>query len=157
MSQAFEDVPFSELLHHPAATARRLESVRALRLRRRDAGDLALIRAEQLDQDATVLDFTARLLSGLVRTENLAALRSVLPDALPWVVFLPERDTDLLLDELVSTVRGAAALENLTPIAILLTQWRHSAEVYADPALHALVARTPEGDFGRAETPGNDG
>ncbi|WP_234353025.1 hypothetical protein [Streptomyces sp. NRRL B-1140] len=93
MTTAYEDVPFSELLHHPAATARRLDAVRALRLRRRDAGDLALIRADQLAQDSTVVNFTARLLAGLVRTENTAALRQALPDALPWSVPVPEGGT----------------------------------------------------------------
>jgi len=153
MSIAFEDVPFSELLHHPAATARRLDAVRGLRLRRRDAGDLALIRADQLEQDSAVVDFTARLLAGLVRTENTAALREVLPDALPWSVFLPDDDIEAMLGELVATARGAAALENLSPIALLLAQWRHSAEIYADPALHAALTRDPEGDLGAAPAP----
>lgn len=153
MSTPYEDVPFSELLHHPAATARRLEAVRALRLRRRDAGDLALIRAEQLEQDSTVVDFTARLLAGLVRTENISALRQALPDALPWSIFLPQDDVEAMLAELVDTARGAAALENLTPIALLLTQWRHSAEIYADPTLHALLTREPDGDLGPVPVP----
>ncbi|MEU6200450.1 hypothetical protein [Streptomyces sp. NPDC047061] len=153
MTTAYEDVPFSELLHHPAATARRLDAVRALRLRRRDAGDLALIRADQLEQDSTVVDFTARLLAGLVRTENTAALRQALPDALPWSVFLPEDDVEAMLAELVDTARGAAALENLTPIALLLAQWRHSAEIYADPALHAVLTREPDGDLGSVPMP----
>ncbi|HXP19483.1 MAG TPA: hypothetical protein VN840_07540 [Streptosporangiaceae bacterium] len=48
MTAAYDDVPFSELLHHPVRTTARLNSVRALRLRRRDAGDLALMRVEQL-------------------------------------------------------------------------------------------------------------
>jgi hypothetical protein len=156
MSTAYEDVPFSELLHHPAATARRLDAVRALRLRRRDASDLALIRADQLEQDSTVVDFTARLLAGLVRTENTAALRQVLPDALPWSVFLPEEDVEAMLGELVDTARGAAALENLAPIALLLAQWRHSAEIHADPALHAVLTREPDGDLGPAPTPAEE-
>ncbi|MEU6535122.1 hypothetical protein [Streptomyces sp. NPDC047000] len=153
MTPAYGDVPFSELLHHPAATARRLDAVRALRLRRRDAGDLALIRADQLEQDSTVVGFTARLLAGLLRTENTAALRQALPDALPWSVFLPEDDVDLMLGELVDTARGAAALENLAPIALLLAQWRHSAEVHADPALHAILTRDPDGDLGPVPNP----
>ncbi|GGL35058.1 hypothetical protein [Planomonospora parontospora] len=44
--------------------------------------------------------------------------------------------------------RGATSLDNLAPIAVLLTQWRHTAEVHADPALLALVTREAEGDFG---------
>lgn len=153
MTAAYEDVPFSELLHHPAATARRLDAVRALRLRRRDAGDLALMRVDQMERHASVVDFASRLLAGLVRTGNLAVLREVLPEALPWSTFLPADDVDTLLAELVDTARGAVALDNLTPIALLLTQWRHSAEIYADPDLLAAVTREPEGDLGPVPMP----
>lgn len=153
MTAAYGDAPFSDLLHHPAATTKRLDKFRALRLRRRDADDLALIRADQLERDATVIDFTARLLAGLVRTTDIAALRQALPDALPWSVFLPEHDVETMLGELIDTARGAAALENLAPIALLLTQWRHSAEIYADPALYALLTREPEGDLGTVPAP----
>jgi hypothetical protein len=153
MVAAYEDVPFSDLLHHPAATTRRLEVVRALRLRRRDAADLALISVDQLDRDATVVDFTARLLAGLVRTGNSAALRQALPEAVPWIMFLPPEDVDSMLTELVETSRAAAALENLAPIALLLVQWRHSAEIYADPVLRSAASRELEGDLGPAKPP----
>jgi len=153
MTAAYEDVPFSELLHHPAATAERLEAVRALRLRRRDAEDLALIRIEQLERDESVVEFTARLLAGLVRSENSEVIRRLLPEAVPWVTFLPDTDFDVFVTELVAVARGAAALGNLAPVAVLLTQWRHSAEVYADPVLLELVTREPEGDLGPVPAP----
>lgn len=153
MTAAYEDVPFSELLHHPAVTTRRLESVRALRLRRRDAEDLALMRVDQMERDATVVDFTARLLAGLVRTGNIEALRQALPEALPWTTFLPPEDVDTMISELVDTASGAVALDNLAPIALLLTQWRHSAEIYADPDLFAILTREPEGDLGPVPPP----
>jgi hypothetical protein len=139
MTAAYDDVPFSELLHHPAATAERLDAVRALRLRRRDAGDLALMRIEQLERDASVVDFTTRLLASLVRSENSEVIHAVLVDALPWVTFLPEVDVDVFVTELVTVTRGAVELGNLAPVAVLLTKWRHAAEVYADPALLGLV------------------
>ncbi|MDH6138884.1 MULTISPECIES: hypothetical protein [Kitasatospora] len=91
------------------------------------------MRVDRLERDATVMDFTSRLLAGLMRTENIAALRQALPDALPWTTFLPPEDIDALLSKLVDTARSAVALDNLAPIALLLTQWRHSAEIYADP------------------------
>jgi hypothetical protein len=146
-------VPFSELLHHPAATTRRLDVVRGLRLRRRDAGDLALMRVDQMERDNAVVDFASRLLAALVRTDNIAAIRQVLPEALPWSTFLPNEDVDTLLAELIATARGAVALDNLTPIALLLAQWRHSAEIYADPDLHAAITREPEGDLGPVPLP----
>lgn len=97
--------------------------------------------------------FTARLVAGLVRTGNTAALRQALPDALPWSVFLPEEDFEVMLGELVDTARAAAAPENLAPVALLLAQWRHSAEIYAEPALHTIVTREPEGDLGAVPVP----
>ncbi|SNQ50999.1 conserved hypothetical protein [Frankia canadensis] len=153
MSVAYEDVPFSELLHHPAATAQRLDSVRALRLRRRDASDLALMRVEQLERDSAVVDFATRLIASLIRTGNVVALREALPDAVPWTVFLPAEDVDTFLAELIETASGAVALDTLAPIAILLTQWRHTAEIHADPALHAALTREPDGDLGPVPRP----
>ncbi|MFI9510540.1 hypothetical protein [Nocardia sp. NPDC052566] len=153
MSAAYDVVPFSDLLHRPAVTAGLLDQVRALRLRRRDAGDLALMRVEQLDAEGVVVDFTARLLAGLVRRLGVDAVRDALPDAVPWVTFLPTADIDQFLVELVAVSQGAAALENLAPVATLLTQWRHSAEIYADPTLLEMVTREPDGDFGPVPAP----
>lgn len=153
MAVAQEEVPFSEFLHRPGAAAERLNVVRALRLRRRDADDLALIRADQMEREAVVVDFTARLLAGLIRSGSVDAVRRVLVEALPWVTFLPEPDVDQLLSELVAVTQGAASLDNLTPVAVLLAQWRHTAEVYGDPTLLEVVSREPEGDFGPAQAP----
>jgi hypothetical protein len=150
MTAAFEDLAFSEFLHRPAAAADRLNVVRALRLHRRGAGDLALMRVDQLDRDGVVVDLTARLLAGLVRSQPTEAVRAVLAEALPWVTFLPEADVDQLLAELVAVAQGAASLANLSPVAVLLAQWRHTAEVYADPVLLEILSQEPEGDFGPA-------
>lgn len=153
--EAYEEVPFSELLHRPAATAGRLDTVRVLRLRRRDAADLALIRADQVERDSTVILFTAALLGGLVRHGNRMVVRGALIDALPWTTFLPEDDLEQFVTELIKVASGAAVLENLAPIAQLLTQWRHSAEIYADPDLLHSLTREPEGDLGPVPRPGD--
>jgi len=110
------------------------------------------MRVDQMESDASVVDFTSRLLAGLVHTENIAALRQ----ALPWSTFLPAEDVEILLADLVTTARGAVSLDNLTPIALLLTQWKHSAEVYADPTLLAILTREPEGDLGPVPMPAAD-
>jgi hypothetical protein len=100
-----------------------------------------------------VVDFTARLLAGLVRAENVAVIRKLLPDALPWLTFLPEADFDAFVAELVTVAQGAAELGNLAPVAVLLTQWRHSAEIFADPVLLEILTREPEGDLGPVPIP----
>ncbi len=111
------------------------------------------MRIEQLDRDATVVDFTARLLAGLVRAENVEMIRTLLPEAAPWVAFLSENDLDAFVAELVVVARGAAELGNLAPVAVLLTQWQHTAEVYADPLLLEILTREPEGDLGPVPVP----
>ncbi|WFE21492.1 hypothetical protein O7621_27310 [Solwaraspora sp. WMMD937] len=153
MAAVHEEVPFSDFLHRPGAAAERLNEVRTLRLRRRDADDLALVRADQVEREAIVVDFTARLLAGLVRSGSVEAVRRVLEEALPWVTFLPESDVDELLSELITVAQGAASLENLSPIATLLGQWRHTAEIYSDPALLEIINREPEGDLGVVDPP----
>ena len=109
-----------------------------------------------MERDGVVVDFTARLLAGLVRSQPLPEVRRVLGEALPWATFLPEADLDQLLAELVTVTQGAASLSNLSPVAVLLAQWRHTAEVYADPILLEILLREPEGDFGAAEAPGGE-
>src|SRR5579864_769849 len=100
MTATYEDVPFSELLHHPAATAERLNDVRALRLRRRDAGDLALMRIDQLERDESVMELATALLVGMVSSGDIDLIRRLLRDAVPWVTFLPEDDFDAFVQEL---------------------------------------------------------
>jgi hypothetical protein len=75
-------------------------------------------------------------------------VRDVLANALPWTAFLPDDDLDVFLDELSLVARGAADLDNLVPVAVLLAQWRHTAEVHADPALRETLTAEPDGDLG---------
>jgi hypothetical protein len=153
MTMAYEDVPFSELLDRPAATLTKLDTAHTLRLSRGDAEDLVLIRASKARDDAAIVDFAARLLAGLVRLENTEALRSALPEALPWTGFLPPEDAEELLNHLIDTVSATVPPENLAPIAALLARWRRNAAAYADPALYAILMHEYEGDFERTPVP----
>jgi hypothetical protein len=78
----------------------------------------------------------------------------VLPTVLPWTRFLPAAVADELAAEFVATAHAAAAVDNMAPVAQLLTEWRHTAEVYADPELHAALTRAHEGDHGPVAVPG---
>lgn len=74
-----------------------------------------------------------------------------------WVSFLPEDDFDAFVHEVADVARGVAARGNLAPVATVLTQWRHSAEVYADPVLLEILTREPEGDLGPVPRPPGGG
>jgi hypothetical protein len=154
MSSPLEEVPFTELIQQPAKTTRRLTGARALRLRRRDAGDLVLMSAERAAQEGEVVDLTARLLAG-VRRERAGAdlIRQVLTSVLPWTRFLPPGAVDSMATEFLETASAAAAVNNMAPISQLLVEWRHTAEVYSDPELYARLSRANEGDHGPVPRP----
>ncbi|MFJ8577254.1 hypothetical protein [Micromonospora sp. NPDC093277] len=147
-----ESVPFSELLRRPGETTERLSRARAVRLRRRDAGDLVLMSADRAEAEGEVVDLTARILARLMDTVP-DLVSELLPTVLPWVRFLPPADIATMARELASTAQSAASIGNTAPLSQLLTEWRHTAEVYADPELHTALSRRPLDDFGSVPRP----
>jgi hypothetical protein len=154
VTTAAEDVSFTELIQHPTRTTGRLATTRALRLRRRDADDLVLMSAGRAQQEGEVIDLTTRILAALLREPGTADLvRRVMPDVLPWMRFLPADAVDELVSEFIATGHAAVTLDNLAPISQMLAEWRHTAEIYADPELHAILSSPHEGDFGPVPRP----
>ncbi|MFI6333148.1 hypothetical protein ACIBBG_33290 [Micromonospora chersina] len=152
MSMPLESVPFSELLRQPAETAERLARARALRLRRRDAADLVLMSADRAEAEGEVVDLTARLLASLVRRDP-GLVREALPTVLPWVRFLSPADAQQMAGEFIATAEAAAAVGNTAAVSQLLTEWRHTAEIHADPDLHRVLATPSADDFGPVTRP----
>jgi hypothetical protein len=148
-------VPFTELIQQPTRTTGRLTGAKGLRLRRRDAEDLVLMSAGRAQQDGEVIDLTARLLAGLINERGgQAVIRRALPTALPWTRFLPTEAVDELITEFVGMIGAAASVNNMAPVTQLLAEWRHTAEIYADPELHTALTRAHEGDYGAVPAPG---
>ncbi|MGQ0774481.1 MAG: hypothetical protein ACT4NY_08705 [Pseudonocardiales bacterium] len=146
MSLPLEDVPFTEFIQRPTAATGRLATVRALRLRRRNADDLVVMSAVRAEREREVIELTARLLGSLVHHANgPALLQELLPMVLPWTRFLPVNDCQTLIQEFIEVTGAAASIDNVAPIAQLLVEWRHTAEVHADPELHALLS-APRGE-----------
>lgn len=81
------------------------------------------------------------------------SVRGMLKEALPWVASLPDEDVDRLLLELVTVAKGAVCVESESSAGALLTQWCHTAEVHADPALLEIITREPGGDLGPVPVP----
>lgn len=109
-----------------------------------------------LQQDGVVIHPTIGETASRAVDEGVDGLRKALETlrgALPWLADLPEADAEEFLHEFVDVARGTAALGGPEPLTTLLTQWRHAAEVHADPALRALIEREPGGDYGAAAPP----
>ncbi len=151
---ASEDLPFTEFIQRPTAATGRLAMVRALRLRRRDADDLVVMSAARAEREREVIELTSRLLSSLaIHPDGHALLQELLPVVLPWTRFLPAADRHLLVQEFIDVTEAATSIDNVSPIAQLLVEWRHTAEVHADPELHALLSTSRGEDHGPAVPP----
>lgn len=150
MSTDGASVHFSELVNRNRRTLARLEGSRSLLLRRRDGEDLVLTTASRAEQDRTVVSAATRMLLAMARREpgSMELLLDLLPDAFPWVRFLPETDLHAFAVELVDTMRAADSVGNNASVAQLLVEWQHTAEVHSDPELLAALTTDHGEDYG---------
>ncbi|MGA5429148.1 hypothetical protein ACPCVL_20430 [Streptomyces koyangensis] len=155
MSTDGASVHFSELVNRNRRTLARLEDSRSLLLRRRDGEDLVLTTASRAEQDRTVVSAATRMLLAMARREpgSMELLLDLLPDAFPWVRFLPEADVHAFAVELVDTMRAADSVGNNASVAQLLVEWQHTAEVHSDPELLAALTRDHGDDYGPVPDP----
>jgi hypothetical protein len=58
-----------------------------------------------------------------------------LSEVFPWVRLLPADDQLALLREFVDALSAAAEAGPLAPVLQTITEWRNTAQVYADPEL----------------------
>ncbi|MFE4653554.1 hypothetical protein [Streptomyces sp. NPDC056707] len=130
----------SDLLNKPKVTLARLTGARRIRIRRRDGEDLVLTTAARAEQDSTVLGVTGRMFVEMMRTpEGRTLVLDALPATFPWVRYLPARDVREFSVDLVGALGASADLDSTAAVAQLITEWRHTAEVYADRELYTAL------------------
>lgn len=149
---------FSELIQKPKDTVARMQvsARKGLRLRRRDAEDLYLTTAAKADEAVQVVDSTTRMFVALMKQDpaTVGLLTQVFPEAFPWVRFLPQKAVQEFLVEFIETARASTDLGTVSPIAQVITEWKHTAEIYADPDLRrALTADHGDTDLGDVPVP----
>jgi hypothetical protein len=150
------EVNLSDLLNKPKATLARLASNRRLLLRRRDDEDLVLTTAERAAQDRAVVRDTTRLFAEMMRADPavMTLAVQVLPAIFPWVRHLNEDEKREFAAEWLATLSAAAEMDNNAAVETVVAKWRHTAEVYADPELYAILTReTGKGDYGPVPPP----
>ncbi|KOV19780.1 hypothetical protein [Streptomyces sp. XY152] len=149
---------FSELIQRPKDTVARMQvsARKGLRLHRRDAEDLYLTTAARAAQAVEVVDSTTRMFVALLKESPAAVdlLTRVVPEAFPWVRFLPDGAVREFLVEFVETARASTDLGTIEPISQVIAEWKHTAEIYADPELYAaLTADHGDVDLGDVPAP----
>lgn len=131
--------PFSDLLRRPKEVSREVADHDVL-LRRRGAPDLRLTRADRDDERLTAVAVFGRALRNLAERQP-EALGEALLYEFPWSKFLPTPERRIFLEELTTTLVGAAELDNFTPLTRLLREWKATAEIHADPRLARRLRR----------------
>jgi hypothetical protein len=143
--------PFSEFLRQPNDVVAELAEHDVL-LRRRNAPALRLSQADRDDDRSEAFEALSRLLRNLA-VHNPLALDAAVDDAFAWVTFLPKSDRSLFVEDLTRTLIGAAAVENFSPVAQLLREWRATAEIHADPALARRLRKAISADVKHIAVP----
>ncbi|WP_406296601.1 MULTISPECIES: hypothetical protein [unclassified Streptomyces] len=142
------ETSLSDLLNRPKATLATLRGARRIVLRRRGAEDLVLTTAARAEQDHEVMGVISRMFVELMRTPaGRSLVLEVLPAAFPWARYLPAHEVREFSVELVGALGAATELDN-TAAAQVITEWRHTAEVHADPELYAALTTDSGEDFG---------
>ena len=156
------EINFSELSNKPADSVRKLQAAPNQTLlvhRRGDEEDLVLTTASRAEEVRQVVSFTTSLFVVLLQhsKEASALIADLMPSVFPWVRFLPDDDKEQFAVEIVETLEAANSLGTPAPVIQLITAWRHTAEVWADPRLVEILS-TDHGldgeDFGEVPEPG---
>ena len=143
---------FSDLLQRPRETLANLREGRHIRLRRRgDEEDLVVTTASRHQQEHEVVVLAARIFRHLADWDSDAAVR-LFVQVFPWVRFLPPADADEFLTEFVDVLHASADLDTFVPVWQVVVEWKHTAEVHADPELLATLRSEGE-DFGPVPEP----
>jgi hypothetical protein len=122
----------------------------ALRIRRRDAEDLVLMSASRAAQDRESSSAVVRMLVVLLQHDPKVRdlLERVVAEVFPWVAFLSPAEVRAFVVALVSTSRAAASIGNPAPVAQVISSWRRTAEVLADPKLSSVLTTPSTDDHG---------
>jgi hypothetical protein len=153
-----QEVNFSDLLQHPNKTVEKLKSSRgrALRVHRRGTeDDLILTTVARAAQDDELVEVAIKVLRAVMRNPVLRSqyLLDILPEVFPWIRFLVAEDRMAFAQELVDVMSASEDLGSPVPVLQVITQWRHTAEIYADPALLAALKSEVVEDSGAVPPP----
>jgi hypothetical protein len=82
-----------------------------------------------------------------------ALVTDVIPEGFRWVRFLPAESVREFVVDLVETLRAVDDLDTTAPVAQVIIEWKHTAEIYADPELLAILTRDLGEDYGPVPRP----
>ncbi len=144
------EATLTDFLRDPNSIVEQLER-RDVVLHRRNAADLHLSLRTRVESDDEAVAFLARLLGRMLAAEDIRPRFADAVASIPWVAFLPADDQQAFVEDVVRTAEGAAELGTMAPLAQVLSEWKATAAVHADPLL-AMELKRPIEDIGRLVT-----
>ncbi len=138
------EVPYSSFLRGPSEVLPALEHG-DVQLDRRDAEALVMTRARRYRAAMRGTSLASAMVRDLAKNDAELAGR-LLAEQLPWLAWMPKAEQEDCLSEILTHLAAAAETGTFEPFARALTEWEHTAEVWADPDLSKRLS---------SEFPGN--
>jgi hypothetical protein len=152
MSTSADAVTFSDLSRNPKSVAERASRLGRLRVTHRDAPDFYLTAADREEQRDETLTTASRIFLALMKHDPTArALLLAMPDVFPWVRHLSTEEARAFTVELIDALSDAAELDLDANAQEVITGWRATARIKADPRQYEHALRPTSGDFGSVE------
>ena len=140
------EATLTDFLRDPKSIVEQLDR-RDVVLHRRNAADLHLSLRSRVEADDEAVGFLARLLGRVLADVDIRERFAESVATIPWVTFLPASERDVFVEEVVRTAEGAADLGSMAALAQVLTEWKATAAIHADPTL-AIELKRPIGGIG---------
>lgn len=151
MSRAVES--WSDFLREPTRVLPQIERGEEVILRRRDGGALRLALESEAQAAEVGTEIAALVLAKALPGMDLTFLAEVLRPRLPWTRFLPAPALEEFAREFAETLEACASIGNMNRISEVLSDWKATAEIYADPALASDLRRPLPGTDTRVPRP----
>lgn len=155
-------VTVTDAQYADALDAQRLSRARSLRLVTDHPGnapiDVAIYPIEQAERSELMGQLALRLLeAALYHPSGKKEVTGIIATAWPWAGHLPTHELGEMVDELAALLQHGPATEERDAAALqLLTEWQHTAEIWADPQLHDRLTRKHEFDGPVVPRPGDE-
>lgn len=142
-----EHFTFRDLLREPVRVSDAVDRNRWVHVSRRDGPDLVVLRSDWFESSFAGAGAIARLLqpSALSSQPDRAQLEA----SFPWTRFLSSEACAAFVAELASTLEICEQLDTFAPLGQLITEWKATAAIQADPELAAQLTSPIEVADGR--------
>jgi hypothetical protein len=153
------EVNWSDLARDPKRVADIADADGEVRVVRRDGVDLILTREDRVVRAGAGAVIAARavrqLLAGGPTEEFSETFGKAMATEFPWLKVLPPHEIRTFLIEFTETMLAAAEISQWALVDQLVTQWKATAAIYADPELAADLRRPIHDDHGPVPSPGD--